>query len=179
MSTCIRVANFSLTCRLTKVTLPAFPIINAKRLETSCLGLEGSGPVPYGLLTGILAHAAHLIPEIRPLHNKLWRSALLVLDDEYRLPRLSTLQCALLPLCSRPEEHGENAGQLAIAMSRVSRKYPLLDAKVPGSGSGAFVRAAYGSDKLDVTAVGDQSTETNMVGTILSRQMEVFTLRST
>lgn len=112
------------------MTLPALPILNAKRLETSCLGLEGSGPIPYGLLTGILAHAAHLIPDIRPLHNQLWRSALLVLDDEYRLPRLSTLQLALLPLCSRPEEHGENAGQLTIAMARVSRPSLTGDARI-------------------------------------------------
>lgn len=101
--------------------LPAIPIINAKRLETSCLGLEGSGPVPYALLTGIIAHAVSYVEELRPLHNSLWRQTLLALDDEYRLPRLSTLQLALLVLYSRPGETGENAGQLSIGLSRVCR----------------------------------------------------------
>lgn len=117
---CYEPGRFVLKSRLQRITLPAAPLINGKRLETSCLGLAGSGPVPYALLTGVMAHATHYVPEIRHLHTELWAKALLALDDEYRLPRLGTLQLALLVFFSRPMLKGENAGQITIALARVS-----------------------------------------------------------
>ena len=77
--------------------------------------------MPYALLTGVMAHATHYVSEIRHLHTELWAKALLALDDEYRLPRLGTLQLALLVFFSRPMLKGENAGQITIALARVSR----------------------------------------------------------
>lgn len=97
--------------------MPALPFINGDRLERACLGLQGSEPVPYGLLAVIIAHATPYLPEIRPLHKKLWSSALLGLEDEYRIPRLRTLQLALLALSARPSE---NIGQSDIGLARVS-----------------------------------------------------------
>ena len=105
--------------RVRRYTLPALPIINSKHLEDSCMGLEGSGPVPYALLSGIIAHSIHYLPEIIPLRKNLWHEALLALDDEYRQPRLSTFQLALLQIYSRPMEIGENSGQITIAIARV------------------------------------------------------------
>ncbi|WVF65615.1 hypothetical protein IAT40_000345 [Kwoniella sp. CBS 6097] len=98
--------------------LAPIPIINPKRLESSCLGRDASGPVPYALLSGIIAHATHYLPELRPIHRELWSNALLALDDEYRRPRLATLQLALLQMYSRPRELAENAGQLTIGSGR-------------------------------------------------------------
>ncbi|OXG32367.1 hypothetical protein C367_01135 [Cryptococcus neoformans Ze90-1] len=109
-----------------RCTLPALPIINSKRLEDSCMGLEGSGPVPYALLSGIIAHSIHYLPEITPLRKNLWHEALLALDDEYRQPRLSTLQLALLQIYSRPMEIGENSGQITIAIARAIGAAHLL-----------------------------------------------------
>jgi len=119
--------------RLQRNTLPAIPFVNFKRLEASCLGLENSGPVPYALLAGIIAHTTHYIPELRPLHKQLWREALCGLDDEYRLPRLATLQLALMQLFSRPMEYGENAGQLEIALARVSTVSVISIERSPAS----------------------------------------------
>jgi hypothetical protein len=112
---------FGADTRLRQCTLPAVPFINFERLETACLGLEGNRPVPYGLLAGVIAHCSAFIPEIRHLNTELWSCALQGLDDEYRLPRLMTLQFALLQLCSRPQERGQNTGQVEIAIARVSR----------------------------------------------------------
>lgn len=106
--------------RVQRYTFPAIPIINFKRLENSCMGLQSSGPVPYALLSGIIAHSIHYIPEIISLRKYLWQEALLALDDEYRQPSLSTLQLALLQMYSRPQEVGENSGQITIAVGRVS-----------------------------------------------------------
>ncbi|WVQ89068.1 hypothetical protein IAS59_002815 [Cryptococcus gattii] len=87
-----------------RYTFPAIPIINFKRLENSCMGLQSSGPVP----------------------KYLWQEALLALDDEYRQPRLSTLQLALLQMYSRPQEVGENSGQITIAVGRAIGAAHLL-----------------------------------------------------
>ncbi|ADV20528.1 hypothetical protein I305_06017 [Cryptococcus gattii E566] len=109
-----------------RYTFPAIPIINFKRLENSCMGLQSSGPVPYALLSGIIAHSIHYIPEIISLRKYLWQEALLALDDEYRQPRLSTLQLALLQMYSRPQEVGENSGQITIAVGRAIGAAHLL-----------------------------------------------------
>ncbi|KAE8538015.1 hypothetical protein D1P53_006082 [Cryptococcus gattii VGV] len=109
-----------------RYTFPAIPIINFKRLENSCMGLQGSGPVPYALLSGIIAHSIHYIPEIISLRKYLWQEALMALDDEYRQPRLSALQLALLQMYSRPQEVGENSGQITIAVGRAIGAAHLL-----------------------------------------------------
>ncbi|WRT64440.1 uncharacterized protein IL334_001372 [Kwoniella shivajii] len=109
-----------------QMLLPALPIVNSKRLETSSLGHSGSGPIPYAILTGLIAHSTAYIPEIRAIHQDLWHRALLALDDEYRQPRLATLQLALLQLYSRPPERGENSGQLTIGLARAIGTAHLL-----------------------------------------------------
>ena len=70
-----------------------------------------------------MAHATSYIPEISPLHKNLWSQALLALEDEYRQPRLRTLQLALLVLTSRPSE---NAGQREIGVARLTGAAHLL-----------------------------------------------------
>lgn len=98
---------------LIRNTLPAFPFINVPRL------LASSRTTPrYALLAGIVAHCTSYIPEIKHLRKQLWAQALLGLEDEYRQPRLRTLQLAILVLCSRPSE---NAGQCEIGLGRVSK----------------------------------------------------------
>ncbi|GFZ44245.1 hypothetical protein JCM24511_01967 [Saitozyma sp. JCM 24511] len=116
---------------LRRFTLPALPFINGDRLERACLGLQGSEPVPYGLLAVIIAHATPYLPEIRPLHKKLWSSALLGLEDEYRIPRLRTLQLALLALSARPSE---NIGQSDIGLARAIGTAHLLGLHMDPSG---------------------------------------------
>ena len=189
ISKCVysRSNRFEITAdsRIQRLTLPAVPIINFKRLETSCLGIEGSGPVPYALLTGIMAHSTHYVPPIKHLHFQLWRQALLALDDEYRLPRLSTLQLALLQVYSRPMERSENAGQISIAISRVSQSscplQPVLSTRCLciGDGSGTLIRLTYGPFQLDATTMGDQPTKEDLVGFGHPGQMASFALWQT
>lgn len=98
---------------IVRITLPAFPFINGSRLLALCA--DGSSP-PYALLAGIVAHCTSYIPAIRHLRKSLWEQALLGLEDEFRQPRLRTLQLAILVLSSRPSE---NAGQCEIGLGRV------------------------------------------------------------
>lgn len=111
------------TPRFTLVTLPALPFVNAKRLESACAGLGGNGPVPFALLAGIVAHSTPYINELRPLHKQLWSQGLVGLEDEFRQPRLRTIQLALLILSSRP---AENVGQSEIGLARAAGAAHLL-----------------------------------------------------
>ncbi|CAK9783829.1 unnamed protein product [Cutaneotrichosporon oleaginosum] len=94
----------------TTITLPALPFVHPRRLAQSN---------PPALVAGIVAHCTSYIPEIRHLHRALWQQALLALEDEYRQPRLRTLQLALLILTSRPSE---NVGQREIGLARAAGK---------------------------------------------------------
>lgn len=67
-------------------------------------------------MAGIVAHSTPYLPEIGGLHKNLWAQTLLALEDEYRQPRLRTIQLALLILSSRPSE---NVGQSEIGLARV------------------------------------------------------------
>ncbi|WWC58800.1 uncharacterized protein I303_101344 [Kwoniella dejecticola CBS 10117] len=99
-------------------TLKAIPIINPKRLDAT-YSADAPGPgISPALLAGIIAHSTHYIPALRGIHKELWSNALLALDDEFRQPRLATLQLALLQMYSRPMEIAENAGQLTIGSGR-------------------------------------------------------------
>lgn len=100
-----------------RVTLPALPFLNPTRLESACLGMEPSLPLPYALIAAIISHTTSYLPQIRHLHKALWSHSLLGLEDEYRQPRLRTLQLALVLLTSRP---AENSGQSDIQLARVS-----------------------------------------------------------
>ncbi|BEI97127.1 hypothetical protein CcaverHIS631_0207160 [Cutaneotrichosporon cavernicola] len=96
--------------QFTTLTLPSLPFVHPQRLSA----VFDSGRAP-ALAAGIVAHCTSYIPEIRPLHRALWQQALLALEDEYRQPRLRTLQLALLILTSRPSE---NVGQREIGLAR-------------------------------------------------------------
>ncbi|TXT10488.1 uncharacterized protein COLE_04422 [Cutaneotrichosporon oleaginosum] len=98
----------------TTITLPALPFVHPRRLAQSN---------PPALVAGIVAHCTSYIPEIRHLHRALWQQALLALEDEYRQPRLRTLQLALLILTSRPSE---NVGQREIGLARAAGCAHLL-----------------------------------------------------
>ncbi|ORY21528.1 hypothetical protein BCR39DRAFT_474393 [Naematelia encephala] len=110
---------------LQRTVLPALPFINATRLETACLGVGDCGPIPYALLAGIIAHSSPYITEMRAIHKTVWSHALLALEDEYRQPRLQTLQLALLAFSARPI-YTENAGQSDIGLARAIGAAHLL-----------------------------------------------------
>jgi hypothetical protein len=103
------------------VLLPALPFIDGDRLASECLGIEGTGPIPYALVGAIISHCAIYLPAIRPLSHQLWIITKGVLSEKYLLPNLNTIQCAICVLNSRP---AENAGQSDNVMSTVGC-YPL------------------------------------------------------
>lgn len=105
-----------LTERFTNYVLPAFPIMNAVRLEAACKGWQGGGQFPYAVLVGVFAFMSPSVPSLRPVCKDLWSFAVQLLDNEYRRPRLHTLQLALLDICGRPVL---NSGGNHIAIGRV------------------------------------------------------------
>lgn len=99
------------------------PFINSKRLVASCEVGEADASFPHALVTGIIAHGTPYMPILRSIHRDLWRDTLLALEDEYRQPRLRTIQLELLIRTSRPSE---NTGQSEIGLARVSFFMPQL-----------------------------------------------------
>jgi len=89
-------------CSFLKESLPAFPILNRARLEAACFNPQAPMPFPYTVLTGILTHAAAHMPDLRPRIRELWKIVLSLEDNEYRQPRLQTLQITLLDIWGRP-----------------------------------------------------------------------------
>lgn len=83
-------------------TLPALPILNHVRLEASLRGWQGVGMFPSALLVGIFAHSAVYEPCLRRHQKRFWSILLHVLDNEYRQPRLQTLQLEIFNLAGRP-----------------------------------------------------------------------------
>jgi hypothetical protein len=59
-------------------------------------------PFPFTVLTGILAHAAAHMPDLRPRIRELWKVVLSLEENEFRQPRLQTLQLTLLDIWGRP-----------------------------------------------------------------------------
>lgn len=98
--------------------LPAAPFIDARRLDGACAGRPEYGPVPFILLASLVAHSTIYFADWLPSARAVWSNVLQGLDDDYRLPRLWTIQSALCILNSRP---AENAGQGDIGLARVSR----------------------------------------------------------
>jgi hypothetical protein len=88
--------------RFLRKVLPTLPVMNRVRLEAACYAWEGAGPFPHALLVGILTYSAVHIPTIRHRCKDLWGVVLQLLDNEYRHPRLQTLQVALLDIFGRP-----------------------------------------------------------------------------
>ncbi|ORY84141.1 fungal-specific transcription factor domain-domain-containing protein [Leucosporidium creatinivorum] len=107
-------------------TLPAYPIMSSTRLKAAFAerGVQsGEGSTPYAVLTAILAHTTTYLPTLRPHHKPLWNLVLDSMEDEYRQPRLQTLQLALLVLSSRPTL---NSGQNSIGIARAIGAAQLL-----------------------------------------------------
>lgn len=98
-------------------SLPAIPILNQVGFEASLRGYEGAPRFPYPVLIGIYAHAAVYEPSLRQHCKRLWTIALQVLDNEYRQPRLQTLQLEILNITGRPIL---NPGGNHIGICRVS-----------------------------------------------------------
>lgn len=130
-------------------TLPAYPIMSSSRLKTAFAergAHSGDGSTPYAVLTAILAHTTTYVrssltlsapnsltdfdsprtqlPTLRPHHKSIWNLVLDSMEDEYRQPRLQTLQLALLVLTSRPTL---NSGQNSIGIARVRLCAPFDD----------------------------------------------------
>jgi hypothetical protein len=59
-------------------------------------------PFPFTVLTGLLAHAAAHLPDLRPRIRELWKVVLSLEENEYRQPSLQTLQLTLLDIWGRP-----------------------------------------------------------------------------
>lgn len=85
-----------------KESLPAFPILNRARLEAACFNPQAPMPFPFTVLTGILAHAAAHMPDLRSRIRELWKVVLSLEENEFRQPRLQTLQLTLLDIWGRP-----------------------------------------------------------------------------
>jgi hypothetical protein len=63
-----------------------------------------------------MAHAAIHVPSLRHRIKELWSIVLHLLDNEYRQPRLQTIQLALIDIYGRPTL---NPGGNHISISRV------------------------------------------------------------
>ncbi|KAJ9099762.1 hypothetical protein QFC21_003760 [Naganishia friedmannii] len=96
-------------------TVAAFPIVDSRRLQAYLTDQTQTTFAPYALFSAILAHMTTYISEIRPHHKQLWVQVLLAMEDEFRLPRIQTVQLALLILTSRP---AINSGQNTILTAR-------------------------------------------------------------
>ncbi|KAK4688139.1 hypothetical protein P7C73_g1977, partial [Tremellales sp. Uapishka_1] len=105
----LRTQNKELPSRLVQLffkrTWPALPVVNRVRLQAACFALEGAGPFPHALLVGVLANSAVMIPLLHAHAKELWTLVLHLLDNEYRQPRLQTLQLALLEIYGRPVQN--------------------------------------------------------------------------
>ena len=99
------------------------PFINSDRLDGACNGIDDCGPVPYNLISGIMAYCTVYFPQLRPKLVTLWSLVINALDDDYRQPRLRTIQTALCLFIARP---AENSGQNEIQLMRVSCRLPCL-----------------------------------------------------
>nr|XP_031858132.1 uncharacterized protein CI109_006473 [Kwoniella shandongensis]KAA5525204.1 hypothetical protein CI109_006473 [Kwoniella shandongensis] len=101
-----------------QVTLPAFPILNTMRLIAACNSQREAGPLPHALLCGIMGHSIEYEPAVKHLFKGIWKEVVAAEDEEYRQPRLQTLQLAIISLTTRPSQaHAVNAMSLARSVS--------------------------------------------------------------
>lgn len=98
------------------------PILNRARLQSACFNPQAITPFPYTVLTGILTHAAAHFPDLRPKIRELWKIVLSLEENEYRQPRLQTLQLTLLDIWGRP---CSSPGHNHAALCRVCRSRPF------------------------------------------------------
>lgn len=90
-------------------TLPAAPMVNRFRFEAAIRHEQGSGTFPGAFICTILAQTAcAYYPEMVKSWSLLWAPILAALEDEYRMPRLQTLQATLALLQCPQENHGQN-----------------------------------------------------------------------
>ncbi|WWC85489.1 uncharacterized protein L201_000353 [Kwoniella dendrophila CBS 6074] len=99
-------------------TLLAFPVANRMRLEAVIRREPNSGNYPATFLAALISHTAYTY---RPLERattvEMWKQVLAALEDEYRLPRLITLQTTMmLLLCNPHENHAQNSITLGRAV---------------------------------------------------------------
>ncbi|WWC66767.1 uncharacterized protein I206_100672 [Kwoniella pini CBS 10737] len=100
------------------LTLPAFPIINTMRLLAACNSNSGADPLPHALLCGIMGHSIEYEPSVKHLFKEVWKEVVAAEDEEYKQPRLRTLQLAIISLATRPSSaHAVNAMSLARSVS--------------------------------------------------------------
>lgn len=91
--------------RFLQKTVAAFPIVDSRRLQAYLTDQNQTPFAPYALFAAILAHMTTYISEIRAHHKQLWVQVLLAMEDEFRLPRLQTVQLALLILTCKKNHH--------------------------------------------------------------------------
>ncbi|WWC58198.1 uncharacterized protein I303_100734 [Kwoniella dejecticola CBS 10117] len=100
------------------ISLPAFPIINTMRLLAACNSNLGADPLPHALLCGIIGHSIEYESSVKHLFKDVWKEVVAAEDEEYKQPRLRTLQLAIISLATRPSSaHAVNAMSLARSVS--------------------------------------------------------------
>ncbi|WWC67176.1 uncharacterized protein I206_101083 [Kwoniella pini CBS 10737] len=101
-----------------ETTLKAFPVANRMRLEAIIRKEPGSGTYPTTFLAALMAHTAYTYRMVDPAVVKtMWIQVLGVFEDDFRLPRLMTLQTTMmLLLCEPHENHAQNSITLGRAV---------------------------------------------------------------
>ncbi|WRT65283.1 uncharacterized protein IL334_002226 [Kwoniella shivajii] len=88
------------------------------RLLAACNSNLGADPLPHALLCGILGHSLVYEPLVKSQFRDVWREVVAAEEEEYKQPRLRTLQLAILSLATRPSQaHAVNAMSLARSVS--------------------------------------------------------------
>ncbi|WWC97422.1 hypothetical protein V866_004302 [Kwoniella sp. B9012] len=107
-----------LTQLFKETTLLAFPVANRMRLEAVIRREPGSGTYSPTFLAALMSHAIYTYrPTERAVATIMWKKVLAALEDEYRLPRLVTLQTTMMILlCNPHENHAQNSMALGRAV---------------------------------------------------------------
>nr|XP_019048327.1 hypothetical protein I302_02097 [Kwoniella bestiolae CBS 10118]OCF27257.1 hypothetical protein I302_02097 [Kwoniella bestiolae CBS 10118] len=107
-----------LTNHFKETTLLAFPVANRMRLEAVIRREPGSGTYSPTFLAALMSHTIYTYrPMERAVATLMWKKVLAALEDEYRLPRLVTLQTTMMILlCNPHENHAQNSITLGRAV---------------------------------------------------------------
>ncbi|WWC57742.1 uncharacterized protein I303_100276 [Kwoniella dejecticola CBS 10117] len=101
-----------------ETTLKAFPVANRMRLEAIIRREPGSGTYPTTFIAALISHTAYTYRLVDPgIVKTMWMKVLGAFEDDFRLPRLITLQTTMmLLLCVPHENHAQNSITLGRAV---------------------------------------------------------------
>ncbi|WRT63338.1 uncharacterized protein IL334_000243 [Kwoniella shivajii] len=93
-------------------------LLGAEKAEHTIQLEPGSGTYPATFLAALMAHTTYTyLPMEKAKSVEVWSKVLAAFEDEYRLPRLITLQTTLMVLLSNPHE---NHAQNSITLGRLT-----------------------------------------------------------